>query len=319
MEINIVLYFHSMFYGFLKIWVRLGLFLFAKSIRISGKQQLQQTGPLVLAINHPNSFLDAILLGVFMKQPVHFLTRGDAFKNKYVRSVLRHINMLPIYRIRDGKDKLSLNQQTFELSEQVLMSGGILLVFVEGFCEHQTTLQLPLKKGAPRVIESCWRKAVPVEILPVWLHYSSFTSFGKCIDISLGNVLTPFEHLSGKDPAIVWQLINQKTANGLKDLEHHVTHKQPTISVLFKTILSMPALLGAVLHAPLYLPLQSIVYRHTRHEVHYDSVLLVVLLLVYPVFLIGLGIALAVQTSWPWFFLPIIGMPLLARAFVLWK
>lgn len=319
MEINIVLYFHSMFYGFLRIWVRLGLFLFAKSIRISGKQQLQQTGPLVLAVNHPNSFLDAILLGAFMKQPVHFLTRGDAFKNKYVRSILRHINMLPIYRIRDGKDKLSLNQQTFELSEKVLMSGGILLVFVEGFCEHQTTLQLPLKKGAPRVIESCWRKGVLVDILPVWLRYSSFTSFGKRIDISLGIVLKPLEHLSGKEPAMVWQLINQQTAHGLADLERHMAHKQPTISVLSKTFLSIPALLGAVLHAPLYLPVQSIVHKLTRHDVHYDSVLLAVLLMVYPLFLIGLGIALVTQTSWSWFFLPIVGMPLLARAFVLWK
>lgn len=308
-----------MIYQLLKIWVRLGLPLFAKSIHISGKEKLQETGPLVLAVNHPNSFLDAILLGAFMGNPVHFLTRGDIFKTAWIRNLLKRFNMLPIYRIRDGKDKLSLNQQTFDLSEVVLRQSGILLVFVEGFCEHQTTLQLPLKKGAPRVIDSCWRQGVPVRILPVWLQYSSFTAFGKHIEIRFGDVLQPMASFGEKDPAMVWQQINQNTARGLSELEHQKAFSLAAPSVFLKLLLALPALLGAVLHAPLYLPLQAVVYRFTRHEVHYDSVLLAVLLLVYPVFLLVIGIALAVQISWPWFFLPILGMPLLARAFVLWK
>ncbi len=308
-----------MIYQLLKVWVRLGLPLFTKSIHISGKEQLQQSGPLVLAVNHPNSFLDAILLGAFMEKPVHFLTRGDIFKTAWIRRLLRRFNMLPIYRIRDGKDKLTLNQQTFDMSVSVLKQSGILLVFVEGFCEHQTTLQLPLKKGAPRVIESCWRQGVPVHILPVWLRYSSFTAFGKHIEIRLGNILEPVAHLADKDPAVVWQQINQKTANSLSDLEHQTAYHPKSPSGFYKALLAIPALTGAVLHAPLYLPLQAIVHRLTRHEVHYDSVLLAMLLVVYPVFLMVLGIALSVQTSWPWFFLPVLGMPLLARAFVLWK
>ncbi|CAN5622141.1 hypothetical protein BH10BAC2_BH10BAC2_12910 [soil metagenome] len=83
-----------------------------------------------------------------MQQPVHFITRGDVFNKRWVRFVLSQLNMIPIFRIRDGKDKLSLNEQTFIRSVEILRNNGLLMIFVEGFCEHQTTL-LPLKKGAP--------------------------------------------------------------------------------------------------------------------------------------------------------------------------
>lgn len=314
-------YFHAMLYGLLKIWVRLGLQLFAVRIRIEGAQQLRQQGPLVLAVNHPNSFLDAILIGTFMQQPVHFLTRGDVFKRTWVRKLLHTIHMIPVYRVRDGKDKLSLNEQTFRKSEEVLQKGGILLVFVEGFCEHQTTLQLPLKKGASRVIDACWRQGVPVRILPVWLRYSSFWQYAKHMDIMLGQVITPMQQVQAHESAWVCNRINEKTASELARLEA-ATHQLPPPKPLptwQKNLLALPALLGAVLHAPLYLPVQSVVYRYTRHEVHYDSVLLAVLLLLYPLCLLVLAFLLATATQWYFFMLPLILLPLLARAFVVWK
>ncbi|MCU0374732.1 MAG: 1-acyl-sn-glycerol-3-phosphate acyltransferase [Chitinophagaceae bacterium] len=308
-----------MLYGLLKIWVRIGLPFFAKSIRITGHDKLATRGPLVLAVNHPNSFFDAILLGAFMQHPVHFHTRGDVFKKSWVRRLLTRINMLPVYRLRDGKDKLSLNQQTFEKSEAVLNKNGILLVFVEGFCEYQTTLQLPLKKGAPRVIDACWRKGLPVQVLPVWLYYSSFRQYGKRIEIHLGEVIPPLTGIDQSEPSVVWQKINQQMAEGLATLEQkaNLGRKPPGKQRPFW--LMLPAMLGAILHAPLYLPVQAVVYRFTSKEVHYDSVLLAVLLLLYPLYLLLLSLALAFAAGGWWFFMPLLLLPALARAFVCWK
>jgi 1-acyl-sn-glycerol-3-phosphate acyltransferase len=305
---------------FLKYWVRLALPFFAKSVQFYGKEQLAQKGPLILAVNHPNSFLDAILMGAFMHNHVHYLARGDVFRIGWVRKLLTQMKMLPIYRIRDGKDKLGLNDQTFERSREVMEKNGILLVFVEGFCEHQTTLQLPLKKGAPRVIEACWRKGIPVKILPVWLKYSSFTDYPKQIDISMGTIIEKPLDAGDAEPSIIWQKINEATANALQELEKSAAGQpESSINGLLRSLLFLPAMLGAVLHAPLYLPLKSLITKATRANVHFDSILLASFMVAYPLYLLAIALLLALTAGWVWFVFPLIFMPLMVRCYVLWK
>lgn len=304
---------------FLKYWVRLALPFFAKRVTFRGPEQLAQKGPLILAVNHPNSFLDAVLLGAFMHQHVYYLARGDVFRIGWVRKLFTKMKMLPIYRIRDGKDKLGLNDQTFERSREVLEKNGILLVFVEGFCEHQTTLQLPLKKGAPRVIEDCWRKGIPVRIMPVWLEYSSFTDYPKVIEIRMGAIIEKPEDIANAEPSIIWQKINDTTANALKALELEAGSPEQNQSGWVKSLLFLPAMLGAILHAPLYLPLKAFIKKATLDNVHFDSILLGSFLVAYPLYLFLLAFILSGLAGWPWFFLPMVAMPLLARCYVLWK
>ncbi len=304
---------------FLKYWVRLALPFFAKRVNFRGRQQLAEEGPLILAVNHPNSFLDAVLMGAFMHQHVHYLARGDVFRIGWVRRLFTQMKMLPIYRMRDGKDKLGLNDQTFEKSREVLEKNGILLVFVEGFCEHQTTLQLPLKKGAPRVIEDCWRKGIPVRILPVWLQYSSFTNYPKEIEIRMGTIIEKPADIANAEPSIIWQKINDATADALKALENQSGKSEIKQGALVRSLLFLPAMLGAVLHAPLYLPIKSIVTKATRNNVHFDSILLGAFLVLYPLYLLGISLALGALAGWTLFIFPIVLLPLLARCYVLWK
>ena len=293
---------------------------FAKRIDIAGIERLAEKGPLLLAVNHPNSFLDAVLLGAFMHNPVHYLARGDVFRKAWVRRILSELNMLPVYRIRDGKDKLGLNDLTFERSREVLMNNGILLVFVEGFCAHQTTLQLPLKKGAPRVIESCWRQGIPVRVLPVWLKYSSFSQYPKEISIDLGEIFHRFDGIDHLEPSFIWQKINEQTTARLMKLEGDSNaRKENKSGGVLKSLLFLPAVMAAVLHAPLYLPLKSIIRAATKSNMHYDSILFAVMLVLYPTILAAAGLWLAGQTAWYFFFLPFAIFPILARCYVVWR
>ncbi|MBK8086851.1 MAG: 1-acyl-sn-glycerol-3-phosphate acyltransferase [Chitinophagaceae bacterium] len=102
--------------------------------------------PMVLGTNHPNSFLDAIIVGGLMSHRVHFITRSGVFKHPVARAILRSVNMIPVYRKSDGKGQLSNNDATFEEVRQILKRGEHVMIFVEGMCIHQTTLQTPLKK-----------------------------------------------------------------------------------------------------------------------------------------------------------------------------
>jgi 1-acyl-sn-glycerol-3-phosphate acyltransferase len=168
--------------------VRLGLLIFCRKIVFNNRQILKAQGPLLLACNHPNSFFDALLLGAFFRQPVHFLARGDAFKNPVLRKLLSALKAIPIYRLKEGKEYLALNDNTFERCLKVLTEGGIVLIFSEGLCLNQWQLR-QLKKGTARIAISAWSNQAiekTFSVMPVNLNYSSFTRFSKTVLINFG-------------------------------------------------------------------------------------------------------------------------------------
>lgn len=308
-----------MLYWFLTIAVRMALPFFARRMQILNRQMLKEKGPILLACNHPNSFLDAVIVGDFMQAPVHFITRGDVFKKGWIRRTMESINMIPIFRIRDGKDKLSQNEETFQKSIDVLRKGDVLLIFVEGFCENQTELQLPLKKGAPRILQACWQEGIPVRVIPTWLQYSSHKSYSKTIRLSFGQLFTQ-QDVGDIHTAAGVNKINAICTEQLLHLSHHppFVHKSP--SVLQRILLFIPAMLGAIIHAPLYLPINAVVKKLNGGDVHHDAMTFLFLAFLYPVYVLIIFLAIAFSTgSWLVGAAIAVLMPLTALSYVHWK
>ncbi|OYY16384.1 MAG: glycerol acyltransferase, partial [Sphingobacteriia bacterium 35-40-8] len=122
-------------------------------------------GPVLICANHPNSFLDAIIVAALFKEPIHFLARGDAFNKPWHASLLKLLHMFPVYRLSEGKENLGLNETAFENSRKILRKNGIVLIFIEGICLNKNNLQ-PFKKGAARIAFSSWKEGIPLRILP---------------------------------------------------------------------------------------------------------------------------------------------------------
>jgi len=74
---------------------------------------------LMIAANHPNSFLDAIILATLFKQPIYSLARGDAFKNKFFAALLKSLNMYPVYRTSEGVENMEHNYSTFNTCREI--------------------------------------------------------------------------------------------------------------------------------------------------------------------------------------------------------
>ena len=307
-----------MLYPILKAWVSLSLHFYAKRINIINRKALDYDGPLLLACNHPNSFLDAMLMGCYMKHPVYYMTRGDVFKKAWVRNLLTQIKMIPIFRIRDGKDKLALNDETFVKTIANLRSKEILLIFVEGVCEHQSELLVPLKKGAPRILQSCWQQGIPVKVLPVWLEYSSLDRFGKTIEIRMGE---PFgsEVVTDINNASCVNEVNAVTTKELQQLSKSIPFKPVEPTSLERFLLLIPAMIGAVLHAPLYLALHSLAKKMSRGTVFFDSAMLAILVFLYPLYLVLIATVMLVLTHQWWALLVFVIFPLTAKAYLHWK
>ncbi|MEO6961415.1 MAG: 1-acyl-sn-glycerol-3-phosphate acyltransferase [Puia sp.] len=179
-------------YYLLRIFVWLGLKIFCRNIQVNKPELFKTKGPLVLASNHPNAFLDAIILGSLFHQPVHFLARGDAFGKPLMRKLLNALQLIPIYRLTEGKENLNLNELSFIKCQQILSAGGIVLIFAEGLSFNQWMLR-PIKKGVARIALTAMQHeglSSSVRILPVSLNYNSFESLNKTLIIHFGDMIS---------------------------------------------------------------------------------------------------------------------------------
>lgn len=296
-----------MLYGFLKIVVRLARMIFCRRIIINKPELLKEQGPLIIACNHPNSFLDAIILDTLFQQPLWSLTRGDMFKNKSIGRLLSSLKMLPVYRTSEGPEHLQENYKTFDACLSLFRNDGVVLIFSEGKSINEWRLR-PLKKGTARLAVLCGKENIPVKLLPVGINYSSFRRFGKNIFLNFGDVLTyPDLGLSGPDGA-KHQAFNKRLTAELDQLVYKIPvgnralqQEKLTVRIpLFKKImLAIPAVIGWIIHAPLYLPLRSYTSKKTILNDHYDSVLVSLLFFFYPLYLLLLSFILFFITgSW---------------------
>jgi 1-acyl-sn-glycerol-3-phosphate acyltransferase len=156
-----------------------------------GITNIPTNGPLIIASNHPNSFLDAILLAVYINRPLHFLARSDVFSNKWADFILRKMNLIPIYRIQEGQENLVKNQDTFCECAKILENDGAILIFAEGISIIDRKIR-PLKKGLPRIAfdfleQTNFRKKL--QVATVSLNYDRPTCFRSKVIIGVGSVI----------------------------------------------------------------------------------------------------------------------------------
>jgi 1-acyl-sn-glycerol-3-phosphate acyltransferase len=283
-----------MLYGFLKIIVRLAAKIFCRKIIISNRELLKEKGPLILACNHPNSFLDAVLMDILFDQPIWSLTRGDAFLNKRVEKIFYKLHMLPVYRPSEGVENLSENYKTFDACIEIFRRGGVVLIFSEGLCVNEWHLR-NLKKGTARLAYKCRQENIPLKILPVGINYSSFKRFGKNIFIRFGKIFTAADFDGTLSDGAWNQVFNSHLHHELKPLVFEIEKKDSAkqrellavkVSSLMKIILAIPACTGWLLHAPLYLPVKKWVTKKYSRTVHVDSMLIALPLFLYPFYLL---------------------------------
>lgn len=271
---------------------------------------LGQKGPLLIASNHPNSFLDAIILATLFKSPIHSLARGDAFANKVITKILTSFNMMPVYRVSEGMENLENNYDTFSACQDIFKQNGIVLIFSEGRCINEWHLR-PLKKGTARLALEAWKNGLNLKVLPLGINYSSFRKFGKTVLLNFGNFILKEEIeediYSGKTIIIFNQKLKYQLEKlvfevDINDEQKHKYYFHFKQAFLKRLILFTPAIAGFIIHAPLYLSMHLAI--KNKAEDHYDSILIGLLFFVYPVYVVLITlIVLIIIKSWTALFL----------------
>jgi 1-acyl-sn-glycerol-3-phosphate acyltransferase len=185
-----------MFYSFLKVLVRFTLKIFFRKIFITGIDHIKSDRPQLVASNHPNGFLEPLIMACFFPKPLHFLVRGDVFENPLLRPLLKSTNQIPIYRFRDGFSKLRENSQKMDESIQVLLDKKNLLIFSEGNTESIKKLR-PLQKGISRIAFHTVEKDIDLdlEILPIGINFTYPAMFDETVMLKVGKPLKVREYM----------------------------------------------------------------------------------------------------------------------------
>jgi len=162
--------------------------LYYRRITVVGFEKIPEGTPVIFAPNHQNALMDALAVLFAARRPVGFLARADIFKKPAIAKLLNFLKILPIYRIRDGVESLSRNQEVFENTIDVLKSNTPICILPEGNHEGKKQLR-SLKKGIFRIAfqaETSEDFKLNLHVIPVGLDYSDYFNPGADLIVIYG-------------------------------------------------------------------------------------------------------------------------------------
>ena len=205
--------------GYLVIWVwmRLALTFYFSKIKIEGLHNVPSGKPIMFLANHQNALLDALLIATHCSRKPYFLTRSDVFKTVLLKVFFEFLQMIPVYRIRDGKDSLAGNNAIFKRCSELLQGGEAILVFPEG--NHSLKRRVrPLSKGFTRILFLALENnpSLDIGIVPIGVNYANAAKFPDKAALHYGKEIRVQEYFDKEDLS--------GSASRLKsEVYHHIT------------------------------------------------------------------------------------------------
>lgn len=212
---------HHWFSRFSQIVARICLELFFGRIHIRGMRHLSGHSGAILVANHPNTFLDPLLITAICPSRLHYLAKSTLWRVPMLGSVLERFGAIPVQRRQDHPEmRTQANDAMFDAAREKLLRGAQLLVFPEGVSAPGLSLK-PLKTGAVRLALHTLadsRCADSVAVIPIGIDYEEPTIFRSGVTLRIGE---PLEIADTHGPADV-RVLTQSIADRLRDLIPHL-------------------------------------------------------------------------------------------------
>lgn len=204
------------------ITLRIGFWFFYRKVHVWGLKNIPKNKPVLLVANHPNSFMDALVIAANIPRQTNFMARGDAMKNNILAKIFRAYNIVPVYRISEGKDNIDKNFESFDLAIKAIEQNQCLLLFGEGLCKNNWELR-PFKKAAARIAYQSWNSntvAQNLQVVPVGLTYEHFNGGGKSVIVNFGEPITRKQFDEGMVLNDLVKELNATISDKLKQLAY---------------------------------------------------------------------------------------------------
>jgi len=219
----------SLFYSILKPYVDFFTKVYFRT-SVHNFKNVPKDDIIIYAPNHQNALMDALaILATVNTEPV-FLARADIFKKKTVEKILTFLRILPIYRIRDGKENLENNDAIFRKTVDVLKNKNGLVILPEG--NHGGLRRLrTLKKGISRIAfeaEEANDFNLNIKIVPVGLDWTNHINFRSKLFVNFGEPIPVSDYYEEykKHPARGMNLLRERVSKELKKYMIHIEDKE---------------------------------------------------------------------------------------------
>ncbi|OIP48037.1 MAG: acyltransferase [Flavobacteriaceae bacterium CG_4_8_14_3_um_filter_31_8] len=227
--------FKKIWYQSVKLFLKISLHLYAQKIIIKGTKNIPKKGAVLFAINHPNALMDPLFVTTFNSRENHFLVRADVFKKPLIRKFLSSLNLMPIFRIRDGIKQLSHNEEVFEKCFKILKKQQTLIIFPQGGHSRKRTIQ-PLSKGFTRIVFGALERYPELEIsvIPVGITYQNSSVYPSKVCVQFGEVIDAKAIYESNIPAKASLILKEKVSSQLKKLTVHIPDDENYETILSK-------------------------------------------------------------------------------------
>src|SRR5438874_11621891 len=174
------------FYRSVRAVARFWLWFFFKAVDVRHPERVPREEPVLLCINHPNNFIDSLVVGAAVRRKVHYLATAGLFRNPLVARFLLAAGAIPVWRKQDNPEKIDRNADTFAACAAGFEHGALIAIYPEGTTHAEARVQR-LKTGAAR-IALAWEVAHPrtLAMVPVGLTFEARKSFRARVLVSFG-------------------------------------------------------------------------------------------------------------------------------------
>lgn len=225
----------KIWYQSVKLFLKIGLHFYAQKIILKGSKNIPKKGAVLFAVNHPNALMDPLFVTTFNPRENHFLVRADVFKKPLIRKFLSSLNLMPIFRIRDGIKQLSNNDEVFEKCFKILQKQQTLIIFPQGGHSRMRTIQ-PLSKGFTRIVFGALERFSELEIsvIPVGITYQNSSVYPSKVCVQFGEVIDAKAIYDSTIPAKAILILKEKVSTQLQKLTVHIPNDEHYTTTLTK-------------------------------------------------------------------------------------
>lgn len=205
-----------------RAYLQIGLFFYFKKIDTYGLERIPKGKPVLLLCNHQNALLDPLLIATRLSDFGYYLTRAGVFQKSFVAKLLESLNMLPVYRIRDGWSNLTNNTSVFERVTELFQEHKIVTIYPEG--SHNLARRVrPLSKGFTRVVFDTLEKYPETElvIVPIGVNYKNAETFVDSASMYVGEPINPRNYVTkNRNEAVV--ALKKEVHKSISELTTHI-------------------------------------------------------------------------------------------------
>lgn len=200
-------------------------------IEVRGRENIPADGAVIIAPNHCNTLMDALVVLQSFKDESVFGARADMFNKPLIAKAMFFLRILPMVRQRDGLRNVLKNYESIDTITETLEHDVRFCMYPEGRHRPAPSL-LPLGKGifrAALAANARFGSEKPVYIVPAGLEYGDYFRYRSTCLVNFGkpiNVTEFIKRLDVDNEAQMIEPLRKQLALDMSDLRTFIEYDE---------------------------------------------------------------------------------------------